>query len=236
MLLLTHFLALIYTRISLGVFMENVFLTFDKFYAKTIPKEFLNDLHEAERYHMSTVRFFILSGVVSAEFFLLDLISREITEGLAGAIVSTGIHVPIILMISGFFLRPIKICLEDKKQILFLVTLTASIAFMMWNWRLGLLSVAIVSGKQIWLDSALDFRISKIKKYLCMLISGTEPVSVISRYCIFYLSTFTMFQIVVVVFRAFNRSDSTILLCLITPGVLMLIGHLIVRTKLHDRQ
>ena len=66
----------------------------------------------------------MFTGVITTgAFYLIQMFPKWIENGFIGEVVSIGVHVPIILMIAGIPLKLFKLSLEDKKKLLFLVTL-----------------------------------------------------------------------------------------------------------------
>lgn len=168
-LLVAHIASLLYARLVFGYYMNTVFKYFNKVYGEEFAA-YMRGIMNAEEREISVINYFMFSGMITVEFFLIEWISRNVVRGLMGTIVSTGIHIPFILMLSGLFLIRTDLDICERKRSLYIVTLTASLAFLLWNWRLGLVSITIVLGKYIWIDFLFDFRIRNIKGYLKSLI------------------------------------------------------------------
>lgn len=226
-LIVAHITSILYVRLSFGFYLNTVFKLFNRKYGKEFEKH-MREIRKAEAHEISVIDYFLFSGMVTIEFFLIEWISRNVVSGLLGTIVSTGIHIPFILMLSGLLLIRIDLDVSEKKRILYIVTLTASLAFLLWNWRLGLVSITIVLGKFIWIDFLFDFRLRTIREYLKRLKNNSME-SVVVSYCVRYLVFLFLFQLMAYIVKQKGGGDVFYISSLLTPFVLIGVPLVMVR-------
>ena len=223
-MLISHIVSVIYSGFILGLFLKNVYkLTAITEEAKSKRNiDFIKAIQEEDQHMASASLYFCFTGIITAiAFYLIDYLPKWITGGLAADFISTGAHVTIILMVISLILKPFKLATEEKKKLLFLVALTTSIAFIVWDWKLGLTALCIVAGKHIWMDILFDFRITKIKEYYHELKSGHSIEAIIGRYCFLYLLVFMIYQLAGWINHLLGRPDNDMIVYYIAPFVLV---------------
>jgi len=108
--------------------------------------------------------FILLTGeLIWVSLFVLIELAKIPMPDLVSRILDTGIHVPLVLLVSGLITRwiqkPIlqkwKITENDINQSFFLITFFMDIVLFAFNWEMSLFIMAILIGKYIWLDSTL---------------------------------------------------------------------------------
>ena len=232
-MLISHIIAVIYSGFILGFCLKNIYkLSAVKEESKSKKnRELIKAIHEEDQHMASASLYFCFTGIITAiAFYLINYLPKWITGGLAADFISTGVHVTIILMSISLILKPFKLATEEKKKLLFLVALTTSIAFIAWDWKLGLTAFCIVAGKHIWMDILLDFKISKIKEYYHELKTGHSIEAIIGRYCLLYLLVFMIYQLTGWINHMLGGPDSYMIIYYITPFTLMGTALIVVRS------
>ncbi len=113
--------------------------------------------------------FWLLFGFAGLYYMATSEMSNSV-------LVTTGLYVPIILIITGVLIRSTaKLLIKDKKNyedidkkiIILCGSVILSGCMFLVNWRLALFLLAIILGKYIWIDFVFDYKgiIEKHKEY-----------------------------------------------------------------------
>lgn len=80
------------------------------------------------------------------------------TSGVIQEVLSTGIHVPVLLGVAGFMLSKYKPQLsnEIKRNTFLVVSIALNVDYIALNWKIALFILSIILGKFIWIDFVFD--------------------------------------------------------------------------------
>ena len=80
------------------------------------------------------------------------------TSGMIQEVLSTGIHVPLLLGGAGVLLSKYKpqLSSEIKKNTFLVVSIALNINFIVLNWKIALFVLSLILGKYIWIDFVFD--------------------------------------------------------------------------------
>lgn len=219
MIIISHIVALAASALFLGCYFKNI-----RTHAGTLVKAkkdkrfdgFLQALKEEDMHFKHASWYFFITGLITAgAFYLINYLPKWITGGILADIISTGLHVIIILMVVSLLLKFSKLENEEKKKLLYLIALTISISFIFWDWKLGLTALCIVAGRDVWMDFLIDFKFSKVREHLHELRTGHSTEAIIGRYCVAYMIAFMCFQIIDLIVRITGKPQIlTILICI----------------------
>ena len=114
--------------------------------------------------------FIMISGIILTTGLIFLYKLTELTDNhsaIVAGMLSSGIHVPILLMLYGIIIRfcyiittkntDDLISADEKSSVLLIISTAINICFALNNLKLALFTLSIIIGKFIWIDFVYDF-------------------------------------------------------------------------------
>ena len=101
----------------------------------------------------------VTAVLIMFSFVLIYALPNLLQPSFFSKLVNTGIHIPVIMAFIGTALHRYNSEVNDetKRKAMLLISIAINISFVTFNWILSMVALAVIIGKFIWFDSALDF-------------------------------------------------------------------------------
>lgn len=129
----------------------------------------VKEAREAKNYTKMAASQILITGLVlTGGFCALYMLQNAALPGVISQILSTGIHMPILLMLYGWIIKKavraaskrgsgFVFPIEEEIETLLTVTVGINFCLILSSWQIGLFIAALILGKYIWIDFVFDF-------------------------------------------------------------------------------
>lgn len=144
---------------------------------------------------IDSLRFIAVSSIFLFLLFIVIYSLPNYANCVIQEVLSTGIHIPILLGAAGFLLSKYKPQLdnEEKRNTFLVVSIALNVDCIAFNWKIALFVLSIILGKYIWIDFVFDsqFVFQTLKSFLnsdnvCDTLIKTYGIHSV---CLFYVMT-----------------------------------------------